>query len=291
MNWDEYRTAFEVARLEKVSAAADALGVHHATVIRHVDALEARLGVKLFQRHPKGYTPTDAGRELLRVGAAADDQFSQLEMRIKGLGAGLTGEFVLTALPSLSHILAPVLSRFQEAHPELVIRFLTSTRLFALQQGEAHVAIRAGAAPKDPDVVVKPLMQDQVGLFASRAFVAKNGQPETMKALKELRFVAHDSLDSPAVFNQWLRREIPVRSITFRTTNEAAIEAAIRAGAGVGFLPRRKAKEDPDLIEIWPAQAEWAALFWVVTHVDLHRSPKVQMFLNHLKDEVPLWEV
>ena len=42
-NWDEIRTAFHVARLGTVSAAAEALGVHHATVIRHIDALEKRL--------------------------------------------------------------------------------------------------------------------------------------------------------------------------------------------------------------------------------------------------------
>ena len=60
-NWDEIRTAYQVARIGTVSGAAEALGVHHATVIRHIDALEASLGVKLFQRHARGYTPTEAG--------------------------------------------------------------------------------------------------------------------------------------------------------------------------------------------------------------------------------------
>ena len=58
-NWDEVRTAYQVARLGTVSGAAEVLGVHHATVIRHIDALEGRLGVKLFQRHARGYTATD----------------------------------------------------------------------------------------------------------------------------------------------------------------------------------------------------------------------------------------
>ena len=60
-NWDEVRTAFQVARLGTVSGAAEVLGVHHATVIRHIDALEGKLGVKLFQRHARGYTATEAG--------------------------------------------------------------------------------------------------------------------------------------------------------------------------------------------------------------------------------------
>ena len=63
--WDEIRTAFQVARLGTVSGAADVLGVHHATVIRHIDALEKRLGTRLFQRHARGYTPTEAGNDLL----------------------------------------------------------------------------------------------------------------------------------------------------------------------------------------------------------------------------------
>ena len=42
-NWDEIRTAFQVARKGTVSGAAEQLGVHHATVIRHIDALEQRL--------------------------------------------------------------------------------------------------------------------------------------------------------------------------------------------------------------------------------------------------------
>ena len=61
-NWDEIRTAFQVARKGTVSGAAEELGVHHATVIRHIDALEQRLGVKLFQRHARGYTATEAGK-------------------------------------------------------------------------------------------------------------------------------------------------------------------------------------------------------------------------------------
>ena len=75
-DWDEIRTAFQVARNGTVSGAAEVLGVHHATVIRHIDALEGRLGVKLFQRHARGYTATEAGQDLLQVAATTDEQFT-----------------------------------------------------------------------------------------------------------------------------------------------------------------------------------------------------------------------
>src|SRR5210317_620204 len=106
-NWDEVRTAYQVARLGTVSGAADVLGVHHATVIRHIDALEKRLGVKLFQRHARGYTPTEAGADLLRVAQATDDQFNQLAGRIKGRGSDVSGELVVTSLVTLAPRMAP----------------------------------------------------------------------------------------------------------------------------------------------------------------------------------------
>ena len=73
-NWDEIRTAYQVARMGTVSGAAEVLGVHHATVIRHIDALEKRLGARLFQRHARGYTATESGRDLLLVAQATEEQ-------------------------------------------------------------------------------------------------------------------------------------------------------------------------------------------------------------------------
>ena len=106
--------------LARVSGAATAIGVHHATVIRHVDALESRLGVKLFQRHARGYSTTEAGLDLLQVAQATDDQFTQLAGRIKGQGAGVAGDLVVTSLGALSLFLTPALVSFRDAYPDTV---------------------------------------------------------------------------------------------------------------------------------------------------------------------------
>ena len=77
-SWDDIRVALAVARTGTVSGAASALGVHHATVIRRSDALEAALRARLFQRHPRGYALTEAGRTLLATAAAADHKLEWL---------------------------------------------------------------------------------------------------------------------------------------------------------------------------------------------------------------------
>ena len=288
-SWDEVRTAWQVARLGTVSGAAEVLGVHHATVIRHVDALERRLGAKLFQRHARGYTPTEAGRDLLQVAQATADQFGQLAGRIRGQGLSIAGEFVVTSITGVADLLTPVLVSFQKAHPGLMVRFLTDTRLFRLEYGEAHVAIRAGKAPQEPDNVVQPLMRMQTGLYAARSYVEAHGMPSGPGDLAAHRFVGPDGDLSRAPFNRWLLETVPPQSITYRGTETAALTEAVRAGAGIGFRAAAEALREPDMVEVMAPRPEWETTLWLVTHVDLHRTAKVQAFLRHLKAAARDW--
>ncbi|SLN28314.1 HTH-type transcriptional regulator DmlR [Roseovarius litorisediminis] len=290
-NWDEIRTAFNVARVGTVSGAAEVLGVHHATVIRHIDALEERLGVKLFQRHARGYTPTEAGDDLLRVAQATDDQFNQLAGRIKGRGNDVSGELVVTSLGGLSHLLVPVLANFQIAHPGLIVRYLTGDRLFRLEYGEAHVAIRAGSVPDQPDNVVQPFVSLQYTLFASKDYIDRHGKPTDQESYARHRFVGVDDANSRAPFARWMRENVPADRIVFRSGDVHAQRRAIIAGAGIGFMPKLEAVETGGLIQITEPKPEWSSPLWLVTHMDLHRTTKVQAFLSYLKERSKAWEV
>jgi len=289
-NWDEVRTAYHVARVGTVSGAAEVLGVHHATVIRHIDAIEERLGVKLFQRHARGYTPTEAGDDLLRVAQATDDQFTQLAGRIKGRGNDVTGELVVTSIGGLSHLLAPALAAFRRGYPDLVVRYLTGDRLFRLEYGEAHVAIRAGPAPDQPDNVVQPFFRQDFALYASEGYVARDGLPAGEADLAAHRFVGADDPATRAPFLRWLHETVPAEAIVFRSGDVHAQRNAILAGAGIGFVSVLQAAEVPGLVQVMPPRPDWAAPLWLVTHMDLHRTTKVQAFLAFLKERAQGWQ-
>jgi DNA-binding transcriptional LysR family regulator len=254
-NWDEVRTAYQVARLGTVSGAAEVLGVHHATVIRHIDAIETRLGVKLFQRHARGYTPTEAGQDLLRVAQATDDQLNQLAARLKGQGDAVTGELVVTSLVSFAPLIAPALAEFQRLHEGVIVRYLTGDRLFRLEYGEAHVAIRAGQVPDQPDNVVQPFLRQRVALYASRDYVARHGLPDGEGDFAGHRFVGADDAANRAPFNKWLRDIVPASQIVFRTMDTQTLEAAVRAGAGIGFFSIYEGEADDSLVRVMDPSA------------------------------------
>lgn len=288
-NWDEIRTAFQVARMGTVSGAAEVLGVHHATVIRHIDALEGRLGVRLFQRHARGYTPTEAGQDLMRVAQTTDEQFSQLSSRMKGQGSAVSGELVITSLTSLSQLLIPVLAAFQETYPEIILRHLTGDRLFRLEYGEAHIAIRAGRVPQEPDNVVQALMPQRTSLYAAESYVARYGLPKTVEDFAAHRFVGADSRDSRAPFSKWLWETVPSKNIVFRSSDSHALMLAVKQGVGIGFMPKWDAEKSEGLVPVCADFDDWEAPLWLVTHVDLHRTTKVQAFLKFVKSHALTW--
>ena len=288
-NWDEIRTAYHVARLGTVSGAADVLGVHHATVIRHIDALEERLGVKLFQRHARGYTPTEAGLDLLQVGQVTADQFEQLYGRLRGRGAAMTGELVVTTVDSFSALLVPVLAAFQRANPELRVRLLTDPRLYRLEYGEAHVALRVGSRPDEPDNVVQKLYDQQNTLYAHESYVAEHGGSCGEEDCRAHRFVGPADETHRAPFYRWLSANVPAERVVFRASDMRVTAEAVEAGAGVGFLPTWWADARPGLMQMCPPRPEWTVPAWLVTHVDLHRTAKVQGFTTALKDAAKTW--
>ncbi|MFC3628916.1 LysR family transcriptional regulator [Paracoccus angustae] len=267
-SWDDLRVALAVARSGTVSAAAETLGVHHATVIRRIDGLEAQLGVKLFQRHPRGYALTEAGRALLKVAGEADERFAQLAAWIAGGSDRIEGELVVTSLPELADVVMPRLVRLMRQHPGLRVNYVTDVRLFRLDAGEAHVAIRAGRQPTEPDYVVRPMGTMRHPIYAAPEYIAARGEVTDI-AGHPLAVLGPQARNAPLM--RWLEDRADPAQIVLTASDEAAREAVIRAGLAIGPLSPSRAE---GLVEVM-ALPEWESRLWLVTHVDLHRTPKV----------------
>ncbi|WP_420862375.1 LysR family transcriptional regulator [Algirhabdus cladophorae] len=288
-NWDEIRTAYQVARMGTVSGAADVLGVHHATVIRHIDALEGKLGVKLFQRHARGYTATEAGEDLMQVAQTTEDQFTQLAGRIHGRGAAVSGDLVITSVPPMSQLLAQTIGKFQLEYPDLRTELVVDSRVLRLEYGEAHVAIRAGRQDQEPDNIVQPLGAMTTALYATKDYVARHGTLKGLEDIPNHRFVRLSTPNSRIPFNNWIMANVPSEYVVYKASSLLAVEDAVIEGVGIGFLPVYMAQNRDNLVEMIGPQKDWSTPLWIVTHVDLHRTAKVQSFTKFLKEESVHW--
>jgi DNA-binding transcriptional LysR family regulator len=91
LDWDDLRYFLALARHGTLSAAAHALSVSQPTMGRRLDALETRMGTKLFLRTPAGHALTAAGSEILRRVENLEREVVGIERVAVGRDAGERG--------------------------------------------------------------------------------------------------------------------------------------------------------------------------------------------------------
>lgn len=281
--WAELRTAYVVAKLGTVRAAAETLNVHRATVTRHIETLEAELGAKIFQRHARGYALTEVGRDMLRVAEKAEALIDDLAGKIRGRASDVSGEIIVTALAELSATLMPAFHSFRAAHPHTTVTFIAVETPLKLEHGEAHVAVRTGSRPLSPDYVVQRAPGLRFGLYAHSDYVARRGAPSGPADFQNHDFIGRSEGAPRAPFGKWLDHNIPPERIVLRVTTPRSADAAILAGIGAGFMAEADARAHASLVEVLAPRASWATPLWLLTHVDLHRTKKIQAMLKRLK--------
>lgn len=280
-NWEELHIAYEVAKLGTVAAAAEALDKQRATIIRHIDNLELEVGTKLFHRHTRGYTPTEAGKDLLRIAKKAEAEFNQLKLSAQRDNE-LYGDFIITSLNFIAPFLLPVIKQFQAQNPQLIVRYLCCKKHLKLEWGQAHIAIRTGSKPQNDDYVVQPLFKLPLKLFAHQKYVDKFGLL-TPENLKKHKFVCVQDKNTKAPPHLWIRDKICEQNIVFTSNDSYVLDSAIIDGIGIGAMPADRGKR-LGLVEMGSDNLTWNDQNWLVTHIDLHFSEKVQKFLQLLKN-------
>ena len=193
---------------------------------------------------------------------------------------------IVTAHEQVAPTILPAIYKLQRDHPHLGIKFVASGALLKLEYGQAHVAIRTGPKPDQPDNVVQPFCEVGFGLFAHDIYLSRFGLSDAPQDLTGHTFICWDPGNPSLPFAQWLRTHIKTAQIKFETASQHVAECAVAEGIGIGFCARQFAARCAGLSEINSPLPEWSVPLWLVTHVDLHRTAKVQVFLSALKSSV-----
>jgi DNA-binding transcriptional LysR family regulator len=144
VDWDDVRHFLALARTGSVRAAGSMLGVSHSTVARRVEALESRLGVRLFDRHRDGYLLTDAGHEMISPAERVENEMAALERGALGQDARLEGSVRVTCTdPFIANILVCALSSLCQRHPGIELELDADAKYLDLSRREADIAVRA----------------------------------------------------------------------------------------------------------------------------------------------------
>jgi DNA-binding transcriptional LysR family regulator len=281
-SWDELRTFVEVSRDGSLSGAARRLGLTQPTVGRHIDALEAALGLTLFTRSPRGLTPTPAALALEPHVEAMATAAAALGRAASGEAAADRGAVRVTASDVIGcEVLPPILAAFHAAHPGIAIELALSNRTADLARRDADIAVRM-VRPTQSGLVARRIGASRIGLYAHRDYLARFGEPRSLADLASHCVIGFDRDNSSFRGAGDFARALTRETFGFRCDNDLAQLAALRAGAGVGGCQENIARRMPELVAVLPSAFHYALEVWLVMHEDLKATRRVRLLFDHL---------
>jgi DNA-binding transcriptional LysR family regulator len=298
LDWSDLRYALAIGQGGSLAAAARQLGVNHTTVLRRLDALEARLGARLFERQRQGYQPTEAGALLLEQARRMADQADEIERRVLGRDRELTGELrVTTAFVVMEHLLPDPLARFARAYPGIEVEVLENAFLVDLARRSAESSTswsqrQADVALRLSSQVAEHLVGRPLGL-APRRVDALRGALDLPQAvtpvpvlLKEAPWVAFERDARSRVYDRWMRQHLASARVRVRVDIFNAMAAMLRTGIGIGLLPTFMEARHPELVAVSEPIPELSVPVWMLTHPDLRDTGRVRVFMQHVGDAI-----
>lgn len=168
-----------------LSSAAQELGITPPSVSKRLAALEARLGVRLLNRTTRRISLTPEGETYLTEGARVLDALDAVERAVSGAKATPRGLLKVSATLGFGRrFIAPALSKFARAFPEVEVQLHLTDRPVNLVEQGFDLSVRIGTLP-DARLTARKLASNTRVLCASPRYLAKTGEPAHPRELSQ----------------------------------------------------------------------------------------------------------
>lgn len=283
LDWSLLRSFLAVAEAGSLAGAARELGLGQPTLGRHLDALESQLGLVLFERTRQGTLPTEAALSLLPAVRAMQSEASRISRLAVGRSVELAGPVRLTASRMVScFFLPPMVVDLRRAHPEVEIEIVASDEVQNLITRDADIAVRM-VRPEQSDLIARRVNHMALGAFAAPCYLDRRGVPQDVEDLMNHDLLGFDR--NPSIVDGVRKmgfKGVHRRSFPWRTDDQLAYLALVRAGAGIGFIARPVARAVGGLREVVPELGLEPLPMWLVSHRELRSSVRIQRVMEHL---------
>ena len=279
--------AFEAAaRSESFTRAAEELCVTQGAVSHQVKALEATLGIKLFNRERQRLVITDAGREYLAVVRDALDRIAVGTERV--VQRQKSGALTVSTSPDFAaKWLVHRLGRFAEAHSDIDLRISATMHHVDFAREEVDLAVRHGDGDWAGLDVVR-LCSEELFPVCSPKLVS--GRNRIVKASDLLKFpLLH--LDDSNAWSKWFDAagvaDADVSHGPILNRASMLIDAAID-GQGVALARTALAAWDlinQRLVRPFDVSLRLSKGYWIISPKATSTLPKIATFRDWLLAE------
>ncbi|TRW18472.1 LysR family transcriptional regulator [Glacieibacterium frigidum] len=282
-DWGDLRYFLAVAQTGSTLAAGRMLRVSQTTAARRVAALEADLGVTLFEKRPAGYRLTPIGEALVARARGVEAAAAAVTDAAAGAARDVSGTVRVTTSEIIAAtILAPMLRELHDAYPAIRIELDTSAALRDLAGGAADVAVRSVGGLSGTGVVGRRVADDMWTVYCSRDYAAQYGLPTSVEDLRGHSLVGGGGEGVWFYYLAWLRQHGLEGAVATEYDSALGLLAAVRAGLGPAVLPSIVADADPSLVCCLPMVNKAGRGIWLLTHERVRHTPRVRVVIDFL---------
>ncbi len=291
-HFSRLRVFVEVVQRGGFAAAARALGMPRSTVSRWVRELEEQLGVRLLQRTTRKLELTELGAGYYERGVTAVDAAGQARAWVQSHSERPQGTLVLTTFQLFAEtLLAPILVRYLQEHPEVRAQVVLNERDMDLVGEHIDLAIRIGVM-SDSSLVVRKIAELEVFLVASPDYLAAHGTPFDPRGLHDHPMIlyGHTCDPVPVCFHNGQRSvDLSLRSRCAANSIELVRQLAL-GGLGIGAVPSILLEDDLDSGRLVHVLPEWSndggQPIYIAYPSRDHLPRKVRAFVDLLTAEI-----
>jgi len=288
MDWDKLRIFHAVADAGSLTHAGDTLHLSQSAVSRQIRALEESLNTTLFHRHARGLILTEQGELLFDATKSMNKRLEAASARIRDSEEEVFGELRVTTTTGFGTLwLAPRLPKLYEQYPDLKIDLMLEERVLDLPMREADVAIRM-KEPSQADLIRKRLMSVRMRLYASQAYLEKNGTPQTLEEMSPHRLICQSLNSIQVAAGATLVQHLMTQDITntFTVNNYFGVLQGILNDIGIGVLPDYLTEDFPDLVRVLPDLESGEVPVFLAYPEELRQSKRISAFRDFVQDEI-----
>jgi DNA-binding transcriptional LysR family regulator len=250
--------------------------MNHWTALRHINQLEASLGIKLFIRHQRGYQLTSAGELMMAEFPKIAHQFSLLEDALCSAEKNISGNLLITTAPGHAPLLNPAFKKFRHSHPKLRIQIIATDEILSLASGDAHVSIRAGKKPDEADLIVKKLATFGIHYYASTSYIKQHGLPADSSEFKQHLWALPSADKRHIPFVRQVLDHISEEHIIYQSNIFSDISSAVIEGMAIGPIANFTASKADNVQAVTAINHQMQDDLWFVYHKDLKNSSRIQ---------------
>lgn len=234
------RVFVRAASAGSLSAAARHMGMSPAMATKHVNALEVRLGVKLFHRSTRRLALTEAGSDYLEACQRILPDIDEAEAAAASQRIKATGLLRMNVPLSFgSRFIAPLIPEFSRQYPEVKIELGLSDAQLDLIAGNWDLAIRIGRLADSP-LQARRLGDCAMLVCAAPAYLDRRGVPRRVAELSQHNCLSY-TLSAMQNGKQWLfgldgEFAVPINGDLLANNGDALLAAAV-GGQGLIYQP------------------------------------------------------